>query len=87
MGQKAPGEGCERGVVPDPQRVGYHDPPFRPQSLDANPGVVGMQCSNTPLQRHTDITIGQDVELRPKPFCGTLPYRQAAASAAVMRFK
>ena len=71
--------------MPDPQRVGYRDPPFRSESLDGNPGIAGLQRSNAPLQRRTDIIIRQDVELRPKPFCGTLPHREAAAGAAVER--
>src|SRR5947207_1864517 len=58
ISQKAPGEGCESGVVPDPQRVGYGDPPFRPQTLHGNPGVAGLQGRDTPLQCRADITIG-----------------------------
>src|SRR3954452_13076145 len=85
MGEKAPGEGCESGVVADPQRIGYRDPPFRPEGLNGNPRIAGLQCRNTPLQCRTNIIIGQDVELRPKSFGGTLPYREAAASAAIER--
>src|SRR4051812_35730994 len=48
-------------------------------------GLLSLQCSNTPLQRRTNITVGQDVQLRPKPFGGTLPHYEAAAGAAVER--
>jgi hypothetical protein len=83
MGEKAMGERCEGGIVPDPQRVGYQNPPFRSQSLDGDPGIAGLQRLNPPLQRRVDIVIGQDVQLRPKPFCGTLPHRESAAGPAV----
>jgi hypothetical protein len=36
-------------------------------------------------QRRTDILIRHDIQLRPKPFCGTLSYREPAAGPAVER--
>src|SRR5262249_38422462 len=69
----------------DPYRVGYGDLPFRSKSLHGNPGVARLQLGNAPLERGTDILIRQDVELRPKAFCGTLPHRKPAAGTAVKR--
>jgi hypothetical protein len=69
IGEKATGEGCESRSVSDPQRVGYRDTPFRSRSLDGNPGVARLQRNNAPLQRRSDILIGDEIELRPKPFC------------------
>src|SRR5436309_15131259 len=67
----------------DPQRVGYRDPPFRSPSFDANPGIARLQRGNAPLQRRTDILIGQDIQLWPKPFYGTLSHREPGAGPAV----
>src|SRR5438309_9747340 len=69
----------------DPQRVGYRDPPSRSPSFDANPGIACLQRGNAPLQRRTDILIGQDIQLRPKPFYGTLSHREPGAGPAVER--
>ena len=54
-----------------------------PDSLQGNPGVAGLQRRDTPLQCISDVTIGHDVELRPKPLGGTLPHRELAPCTAV----
>jgi hypothetical protein len=76
---------CSRSAVHRARSAArrVHDPPFRSQSLDGDPGIAGLQRLNPPLQRRADIVIGQDVQLRPKPFCGTLPHRESAAGPAV----
>jgi hypothetical protein len=79
MGEKATGERSEGGIVPDPQRGGYHDPQFRSQSLDGDPGIAGLQRLNPPLQRRADIVIGQDVRRQTLliiwNFCSLIPFR------------
>ena len=69
----------------NPYRLGYRDPPFRSKSRHGNPGVGRLQLGNVPLQRRTDILIRQDVELRPKAFCRTLPHHKPSAGTAVKR--
>jgi hypothetical protein len=59
--EKAAGKGTESGVMADPYRLGYRDPPFRSKSLKGNPGMARPQLGNAPLQRRLDILIRQDV--------------------------